>query len=105
MANDHSRSAGQKKWDQVLTKVRGMLDATLARVDSRLGELDQLANARPQDRLARHQEGLEQRLQRAGAVVEQTDHGLADSEKAVRDFMSNVELLRQKLVDWVEQRK
>jgi chromosome segregation ATPase len=101
MASESARSTAPKKWDQVLTKVRGMLDETLARADARLEELDQLANAKPNDRLARHLEGLEQRLQRAGVVVDQTDQALSSGEKTVREYMSNVDSLRQKLVDWV----
>jgi hypothetical protein len=42
---------------------------------------------------------------RAGAVVDQTDHALADGEKAAREYMSMVEGLRQRLADWAEQRR
>ena len=104
MAKESSKSAAPRKWDQVLTKVRGMLDATLAKVNGRIEELDNLANAKANDRLARHLEGLDQRLLRASTVVEQTDAALADGEKTVRDYMSSVEGLRKKLVEWAEQR-
>src|ERR1700728_3465361 len=103
MTSETAKTAAPRKWDQVLSKVRGMLDETLARADGRLEELDQLASGPQNDRLSRNLKGLEERLQRAGTLVEQTDQSLADGEKAVRDYMSNVEGLRQKLTDWAEQ--
>ncbi len=104
MPSETAKSAvAPKKWDQVLTKVRGMLDQTLARADARIEELDQSTNTKPNDRLARHLEGLEQRLQRAGVVVEQTDQALSNGEKTVREYMSSVDSLRQKLMDWVNE--
>ena len=102
MANETARStAAPKKLDQVLAKVSVMLEATLAKMDARLEELDQLAQAKPNDRPARRLAALEQRLQRAGTVAEQMDPALAESEKSVRDYMSGVESLRQKLLDWI----
>lgn len=98
--SDSTQSATQKKWDAVFAKVRVMLDETLAKADSRLEELDNLLNAKQNDRLARQLEGLEQRLQRAGTSVEHTDQALANGEKTMREYLSSVAGVRQKLADW-----
>ena len=101
MTNQPPRPASApKQWDNVLTRVRTMLDDTLSRADRRLEELDNLATAKPNDRLARHLEGLEQRLQRAAALVEQTDQALAGGEKMMREYMSSIDALRKKLAGW-----
>ena len=103
--NETAKTATSKKWDDVFAKVRTMLDETLARTDGRVRELDELLNAKQNDRLARHLEGLEQRLQRAGVTVENTDQALAAGENTVREYLSNVAGLRKKLADWASRAK
>ena len=97
-------STSIKKWDQVLNKVRGMLDRTLATADARLQELEDLAVPQP-SRLARHLQGLDARLHAAQQLAEETDQALADREKMLRDYLSNIENLRRKLADWASQAK
>ena len=79
MITETGKSATQKKWDEVFAKVRVMLDDTLTKADGRIEELDNLLNAKQNDRLAQHLEGLEQRLQRSGTAVEHTEQAPPDS--------------------------
>ena len=107
MATQSTQSPpSSKKWDQVLSKVQGMLKETLATADRRLDELDKMAkSADSQAKLARHLQGLEDRMNAAAMLVNETDHTLADGEKAVRDYLKGAEGLRQRLADWATRNK
>ena len=83
-----------------------MLKETLATAERRLGELDKMAKgADPQAILTRTLKGLENRLSAATTLVNETDHALADGEKAVRDYLQGAEGLRQRLADWAAKNK
>ncbi len=107
MATQVSQSApSSKKWDQVLSRVQGMLKETLATADRRLEELDKMAkSADTQANLTRHLQGLEDRLSAAGLLVAETDRSLAEGEQAVRDYLKGAEGLRQRLADWAARNK
>jgi predicted nucleic acid-binding Zn-ribbon protein len=100
MSSGTAKPATPKRWDDVFTRVRVMLDETLAKADGRLEELDNLLSAKQNDRLARQLEGLEQRRQRANGVVEHNDQVLANGENSIREYLGTISSLRQKLVGW-----